>query len=64
MSKKIYTEQEIEILERNPNVRSVSSKSITYSPAFKIKPVEQSENGVTSTVIIEESGLPASLIGE
>lgn len=64
MSKKIYTEQEIEILERNPNIKSVSSKSITYSPAFKIKATEQSKTGMTSTVIFEEAGLPASLIGE
>ena len=64
MSKKIYTKQEIELLERNPNVKSVSSKSITYSPAFKIKAVEQSKNGMTATVIFKEAGLPESLIGE
>lgn len=63
MSKKIYTGQEIEILERNPNIKSVFSKSITYSPAFKIKAVEQNKNGMTATVIFEEAGLPESLVG-
>lgn len=43
---------------------SISSKSITYSPAFKINAVEQSKNGVTAPVIFEEVGLPEPLIGE
>lgn len=64
MSKKIYTKQEIEILQKNPNVKAVSSKSITYSPAFKIKAVTQSESGMTSTVIFEEAGLPENLVGK
>lgn len=64
MSKKIYTEREIELLEKNPNVKGVSSKSITYSPEFKIRAVKQSEHGLTSTVIFEEAGLPEELIGK
>ncbi len=64
MSKKIYTKQEIEILQKNPNVKAVSSKSITYSPAFKIKAVKQSESGMTSTVIFEAAGLPENLVGK
>lgn len=64
MSKKIYTKQEIEILQKNPNVKAVSSISITYSPAFKIKAVKQSESGMTSTVIFEAAGLPENLVGK
>lgn len=64
MSKKIYTEQEIEILKRNPNVKNVSSKSITYSADFKIRAVKQSQNGMTSTVIFENAGLPEELVGK
>ncbi|WP_071849329.1 IS3 family transposase [Alkalibacterium sp. 20] len=64
MSKKLYTEYEIEILQKNPNVKAVSSKSITYSPAFKIKAVKQSRSGMTSTVIFENAGLPENLVGK
>ncbi len=46
MSKKLYTEYEIEILQKNPNVKSISSKSITYSPVFKIKAVKESKSGM------------------
>lgn len=35
MSKKIFTEKEIEIQSRNPYVQLVSSKGITYSEEFK-----------------------------
>lgn len=64
MSKKIYTNNEIEILQNNHNVKSVSPKSITYSPSFKVKAVKQSERGMTSTVIFENAGLPESLVGK
>ena len=64
MSKKIYTEYEIEILQKNPNVKAVSSKSITYSPVFKIKAVKKSKSGMTSKVIFENAGLSEDLIGK
>ncbi|WP_434059742.1 hypothetical protein [Paenibacillus odorifer] len=35
MSKKIFTDKEIQRLSNNPYVRSVSSKAITYTDAFK-----------------------------
>lgn len=37
MSKKIYSQAEIQALRNNPNVKSVTEKSITYSSEFKIK---------------------------
>lgn len=64
MKKKLYTEYEIEILWKNPNVKAVYLKSITYSPIFKIKVVKQSKIGMTSTVIFENSGLSRNLIGK
>lgn len=64
MSKKLYTEYEIEILQKNPNIKAVSTRSITYSPAFKLKAVNQSKSGMTSTVIFESAGLPESLVGK
>ena len=35
MSNKILTKKEIEILSKNPYVKSVSEKSITYTDEFK-----------------------------
>lgn len=35
MSKKLFTEKEIKILSKNPNVKSVSDKGITYTDEFK-----------------------------
>ncbi|EOO98084.1 hypothetical protein II1_00245, partial [Bacillus cereus MC118] len=35
MSKKVFTEKEIKLLSSNQYVKSVSSKSITYTDKFK-----------------------------
>ena len=64
MSKKLYIEYEIEILQKNLNVKSVSSKSIAYSPVLKIKVVKESKSRMISTVIFENAGLPENLLGK
>lgn len=53
MSKKIYSQADIQALRNNPNVKSVTEKSITYSSEFKIKAIKQSKQGMTSTQIFE-----------
>lgn len=35
MSKKLFAEKEINLLSKNPYVKSVSSKGITYTDEFK-----------------------------
>lgn len=35
MSNKLFTEQELELLRKNPYVKKVSSKSITYTEEFR-----------------------------
>lgn len=37
---KDFTKEEIEILLKNPNVKSVSAKQINYTDEFKIKFIE------------------------
>ena len=64
MSKKIYSQAEIQALRNNPNVKSVTEKSITYSSEFKIKAIKQSKQGMKSTQIFELAGLPSHLIGK
>ncbi|MFW3364941.1 hypothetical protein ACN2AU_10355, partial [Aerococcus viridans] len=64
MSKMIYNLSEIKTLENNPNIKSVTERSITYSSEFKRKAIKQSPQGMTSTQIFELAGLPSHLIGE
>ncbi|WP_413539600.1 hypothetical protein [Aerococcus viridans] len=64
MSKKIYSQADIQALRNNPNVKIVTEKSITYSSEFKIKAIKQSKQGMKSTQIFELAGLPSHLIGK
>lgn len=56
MSKKIFTEQEIKILSKNPYVKSVSTKAITYTDEFKQIFIDQYEKGKFPREIFEEFG--------
>ncbi|EJE7419466.1 IS3 family transposase, partial [Listeria monocytogenes] len=58
LSKKIYNQSEIKNLENNPNIKSVTERSITYSSEFKTKAIKQSLQGMTATQIFELAGLP------
>ena len=63
MSKKTFTEKEISLLSKNPYVRSVSEKGITYSNEFKKLFMNQSENGMFPREIFEASGFDIEVIG-
>ena len=41
MSKIIFSPQEIHILQKNPNVKRVSERAITYTDAFKNPFIEE-----------------------
>jgi transposase len=45
MSKKLFTNKEINQLSNNPYIKSVSTKGITYSDEFKQIFIAESENG-------------------
>ncbi len=63
MSKKTFTEKEIVILSKNPYVKSVSSKGITYSDEFKQHFVSEFSKGKFSRQIFEEAGFDVEIIG-
>ncbi|MDQ6596525.1 IS3 family transposase [Bacillus salipaludis] len=63
MSKKTFTEKEIIILSKNPYVKSVSSKGITYSHEFKQHFVSEFSKGKFSRQIFEEAGFDVEIIG-
>ena len=63
MSKKLFTEKEITQLSKNPYVKSVSSKGITYSDEFKQHFVSEFNEGKFSRQIFEEAGFDVEIIG-
>ena len=63
MSKKDFTEKEISILSKNPYVKSVSLKGITYSEEFKQHFISEYHNGKLPREIFEEAGFDVNIIG-
>jgi transposase len=63
MSKITFTEKEIEILAKNPYVKSVSSKGITYTNEFKRLFISEYDNGKLPRQIFEENGFDIDIIG-
>ncbi|RST70092.1 IS3 family transposase [Siminovitchia acidinfaciens] len=63
MSKKHFTETEIEILSNNRYVKSVSSKAVTYTDEFKRIFIAENENGKLPRQIFEENGFNIEVIG-
>ena len=64
MSKIIYNEHEIQILEKNPNVKHVSDRSIAFHPDFKLAAVKEYLTGKGPTQIFVENGFDLALIGK
>lgn len=63
MSKKSFTEKEIKILSKNPYVKSVSTKGITYTDEFRHHFIAENEKGKLPRTIFEESGFDVDIIG-
>jgi transposase len=63
MSKKLFTEKDIQLLSKNPYVKSVSSKGITYTDEFKQLFIVENENGKLPREIFEECGFDIDIIG-
>lgn len=64
MSKVLFTEKDIKVLNTNPNVLRVSEKSITYTDEFKRSFIEEYLKGEKSPrIIFEEAGFSIEMIG-
>ncbi|MFD3269667.1 IS3 family transposase [Paenibacillus dendritiformis] len=63
MSKKLFTDEEIKLLSNNPYVKSVSSKAITYTDAFKQLFISENNKGKLPREIFEECGFDVTIIG-
>jgi len=63
MSKKLFTQDEIDILSKNKYVRNVSSKGITYSDEFKRLFIVENQAGKFPRQIFEECGFDINILG-
>lgn len=62
MSNIILTNEQIDRLLKNPNVKSCTPKYITYSPAFKIKAVEEYISGKSTYQIFIDAGISVEMV--
>lgn len=63
MSNKLFTNKEVKILSRNPYVKSVSNKGITYTEEFKRIFIAKNEKGKIPREIFTECGFDIKIIG-
>jgi transposase len=63
MIKKTLTEKEIKILVRNPYVKAISTKAITYTEEFKQIFIEEYQKGKLPRAIFEDCGFDIEMIG-
>ncbi|KYZ77687.1 integrase [Anaerosporomusa subterranea] len=63
MSKKLFSNRDIELLSKNKYVLNISEKAITYTNEFKIHFIAEYSKGKTSRVIFEEAGFDIDIIG-
>jgi len=63
MSKRIFTQEQIEKLSKNKNVDRCSERSIAYGKKFKMNAITQHEQGLTSNEIWRQAGFDLDLIG-
>jgi len=63
MSKIIFNEHQRRQIEANPNVASVSDRSIQYTADFKLKAVQENLQGKGPVQIFREAGFDLELIG-
>lgn len=63
MSKILFNEHQRRQIEANPNVASVSDRSIQYTAQFKLKAVQENLAGKGPVQIFKEAGFDIEIIG-
>lgn len=59
-----FTDEQMKILLKNPNVEEVSSNTIKYTSAFKQLTLELNQKGVFPKQIFKDAGFDLSIIGK
>jgi transposase-like protein len=63
MSKRIFSEEQINELLQNQNVAGCSDKSISYHKDFKIMAVKKYQEGLPPNEIFRQAGFDTKMIG-
>ena len=63
MSKKLFTEEEQQLLRQNPYVYSVSESSLSLTKEFKELFIEAYHKGQTARSILEDCGFDPAILG-
>jgi len=63
MSNKLFSPDEIELLEKNLNVLKLSRRKIQFTDEFKIRALSEYNAGKSARKIFEENGLPVEILG-
>lgn len=63
MSKKLFSNDDIEILSKNKYVKNVSERGITYTDEFKRLFIAENEKGKFSRDIFAECGFDIDVLG-
>lgn len=64
MGTKYFTDEQLEVLMKNPYVKSASSKAITYTEEFKVYFVAEYEAGKAPSQILRNSGFDLNALGK
>jgi len=64
MSNKLFTPTEIEELSKNPYVKTVSERSISFTKEFKMQFIKLYELGNTGAQIFKSVGISPSILGK
>lgn len=59
----LFTTQEQKLLKKNPYVKTVSAKGITYTDEFKVIAINEYEKEKSPREIFEEAGSDIELVG-
>ena len=63
MSKKLFTDEEVNILSKNKYVKNVTNKGITYTDEFKKLFIIENESGKFPRQIFEDAGFDIDILG-
>lgn len=61
--KKLFTQEEINLLNQNPYTASVTEKYIRFTLEFKLTAFEKLQSGVKPSKIFKEAGYDTGLLG-
>ena len=59
-----FTDEQVKELRKNPYVKNVSNKAITYEEEFKELFLEDYQNGLTPSVIFQKYGFNTKDLGQ